>query len=83
MAKKPQPAPAPSTYELLGQRIQRVINSPRAQSERSAVISRAPDEAPEDWDRLLEEFETLEHVTMAPQEDGTIRLRWNPEEAMS
>lgn len=81
MSKTTTPA-APTPYELLGQRIQRIVSSPRAMSERTAVISRAPDEAPEDWDRLLEEFETLGHVTLIPQEDGAIRLRWNPEEAM-
>lgn len=82
MAKKPRAPRPPSTYGLLGQRIQRVINSPRAQSDRCAEISRQPDESPDDWQQLLEEFETLDHVTMIPLEDGVIRLRWNPEEAL-
>lgn len=50
MAKKPRP---PSTYELLGQRIQRVTNSPRAQSDRCAESSRQPDKSPDDWQRLV------------------------------
>jgi hypothetical protein len=82
MAKKPRAPRPPSTYELLGQRIQRAINAPRAQSERCAEISRQPDESPDDWARLLEELETVEHLTMIPLDGGAVRLRWNPEEAL-
>ncbi|MWJ26653.1 DUF1654 domain-containing protein [Halomonas sp. ZH2S] len=80
MAKPTQP----SSYERLGQRIQRAINSPKAQSQKCAEISRQPEESIDDWNRLLEELSTLGHVTMIPLDDeaGTIRLRWNPEEAM-
>ncbi len=83
MAKKRQAPAAPTSYERLGQRIQGIINAPRAQAEHCAEISRLPEEHQDDWDRLLEELETLEHVTMTPLEDGAVRLRWNPEEAMS
>lgn len=82
MAKKPRAPAAPTTYELLGRRIQRVVNAPRAQAERTAVIARQEDESTEDWQRLLEELETLENVTMIPQDDGEVLLRWNPEEAL-
>lgn len=82
MAKKAKAQSSPSSYELLGQRIQRVINSPRAQAEKCAEISRLPEERQEDWDRLLEELETLEHVTITPMEGEAVRLRWNPEEAL-
>lgn len=70
MARKPKP---PTSYELLGQRIQRVINAPRAQSEKCAVIARGVDESPEDWDRLIEELETLEHV-IEPAYNGVAML---------
>lgn len=59
-----------------------VINSPRAQSDRCAEIARQPDESPDDWQQLLEELETLDHVTMIPLDDGAVRLCWNPEEAL-
>ncbi|SFU48620.1 DUF1654 domain-containing protein [Halomonas korlensis] len=80
MAKKPK---APTPYALLGQRIQRVINAPKAQSNQRVEIARLPDESPDDWGRLIEELETLEHVTLTPLEDGAMRLVWNPEESMA
>ncbi|MWJ26722.1 DUF1654 domain-containing protein [Halomonas sp. ZH2S] len=81
MAKPTQP----TSYERLGQRIQRVINSPKAQSQRCAEISKAPDESNDDWRQLLEELGTLGHVTMIPLDESGehIRLRWNPEESMA
>lgn len=82
MAKKRQSKPQPpSSYELLGMRIQRQINAPAAQSENTTVIARKDDEHENDWERLIEELETVEELTMIPLEDGQIRLRWNPEES--
>lgn len=82
MAKKRQSKPQPpSSYELLGMRIQRQISAPKAQSEKTTVIARQDDEQEEDWARLLEELETVEELTMIPLDDGEIRLRWNPEES--
>jgi len=48
-------ASAPSTYELLGARVQRVINSPAAQKSRSAVLLQAEGYSPDDWSRILDE----------------------------
>ncbi|MES3674585.1 DUF1654 domain-containing protein [Halomonas elongata] len=79
--KKQQAPQPPSSYELLGMRIQRQINAPAAQSEKTVVIARQDDEREEDWERLLGELETVEELTMIPLDDGQIHLRWNPEEA--
>lgn len=49
-------AAAPTTYELLGARIQRVINSPAAQKSRSAVLLRAEDDIPDDRARILDQI---------------------------
>lgn len=82
MAKKHCTSSPPTSYELLGLRSQRIINSPRAQQARHAAIEPQQDESAEDWDRLLEEFETLKQVTMTRHEDESVELCWNPEEAM-
>ncbi|GAB2796444.1 hypothetical protein GCM10027040_23650 [Halomonas shantousis] len=82
MAKKHKAPKPPSSYELLGQRIQKLITSPRAQRDKHLVISRLEEESADDWARLLEEFETVEELTMIPHEDGSVTLRWNPAEAM-
>ncbi|SES12888.1 Protein of unknown function [Vreelandella subterranea] len=73
------------TYQQLGQRVQRVIGSPKAQSEHCAEIQRQEDESAEDWARMLDELGTVENVTMIPLDDSGehVRLRWNPEESMS
>lgn len=83
MAKKRRAPKPPTSYELLGHRVQRIINSSKAQSAKHAVIEHQPDESIEDWDRLIEELETLEAVTMIRHEDGSVGLRWNPAEPMA
>ncbi|MGM0825713.1 MAG: DUF1654 domain-containing protein [Pseudomonadota bacterium] len=72
------------TYEQLVQRVQRVINSPLAQSENCAEIQRQPDDSDEDWSRMLEDLGTVENVDMTPLDDAGehVRVRWNPVEAM-
>lgn len=73
------------TYQALVGRVQRKINSPRAQSEHCAEIQRQPEDAAEDWARMLSELGTVENVTMTPLDDDgeLVRVRWNPEESMS
>ncbi|MGO3214755.1 MAG: DUF1654 domain-containing protein [Halomonas sp.] len=73
------------TYQALVGRVQRIINSPRAQSEHCAEIQRQPEDAADDWERMLAELGTVENVTMTPLDDDgeIVRVRWNPEESMS
>ncbi|MBT9529195.1 MAG: DUF1654 domain-containing protein, partial [Pseudomonas sp.] len=39
----------PSPYELLAQRVQKIINSPNAQKAKAALISKHPDDSDDDW----------------------------------
>ncbi|OLU22491.1 hypothetical protein BVH03_25035 [Pseudomonas sp. PA15(2017)] len=76
MAKgKQQTAAAPTTYELLGARVQRVINSPAAQKSRSAVLLYAEGDNPDDWAQLLDEIGENDNVTICHRDDG-IQLFW-------
>ena len=68
-------AAAPSTYELLGARVQRLINSPAAQKSRSAVLLRAEGDSPDDWARILDEIGENDNVTIAWRDEG-VQLFW-------
>jgi len=68
-------AATPTSYELLGARVQRVINSPAAQKSRSAVLLRAEGDSPDDWARILDEISENDNVTLAWRDDG-VQLFW-------
>lgn len=69
-------AKAPSSFDLLAGRIQKIINSPAAQKNRVAVIYRAPEEASEDWGSLVEAMEGTDGVSLVLQDDGGVRVSW-------
>ncbi|AZC23819.1 hypothetical protein C4K39_2144 [Pseudomonas sessilinigenes] len=65
-----------SSYERLGVRIQKIINSPTAQKSKAALIFRLPDEPQEEWERLLEEIAENDNVTLAYRDDGGVQIFW-------
>lgn len=67
---------APGTYECLGMRIQKIINSPAAQKARTALLLPKAGELSEDWARLLEEIAENDNVTLAWRDDGGVQLFW-------
>lgn len=75
-ASKSQAPTTPTRYELMGARIQKIVNSPAAQSSRSVILAKADYEAQEDWERFLDEVAENDNVTIAPREDGSVRLSW-------
>lgn len=66
----------PSSYEQLGVRIQKIINSPTAQRSRATLIFRLEQESPEDWETLLEEIAENDNVTLAHRDDGGVQVFW-------
>jgi hypothetical protein len=66
----------PSSYEQLGIRIQKIINSPTAQRSRAALIFRLEKETPEDWETLLAEIAENDNVTLAHRDDGGVQVFW-------
>lgn len=68
----------PSPYELLAQRVQKIINSPNAQKAKAALISKHADESDEDWAQLLGEIAENDNVTLAHRDDGAVQLFWQP-----
>lgn len=69
-------AKATSSFDLLAGRIQKIINSPAAQKNRVAVIYRAPEEANEDWNALVDAMEETDGVSLVFQEDSGVRVSW-------
>jgi hypothetical protein len=67
---------APSAYERLGVRIQKIINSPTAQKSRAALIFRLEHEREEDWAQMLEEIAENDNVTLAHRDDGGVQIFW-------
>ncbi|MGF6329857.1 hypothetical protein ABH909_002735 [Pseudomonas sp. BS3782 TE3695] len=66
----------PDTYERLGMRVQKIINSPTAQKAKAALIFRLPDEPVDEWERLLEEIDENDNVTLAHRDDGGVQIFW-------
>ncbi|MBV4490989.1 DUF1654 domain-containing protein [Pseudomonas oryzicola] len=66
----------PNSYQLLGMRIQKIINSPTAQRSRAALIFRLEQETPEDWETLLAEIAENDNVTLAHRDDGGVQIFW-------
>ncbi|MEE9680276.1 hypothetical protein DMX03_20815 [Pseudomonas koreensis] len=67
---------APDAYERMGMRVQKIINSPAAQKAKAALIFRLPDEPMDDWERLLEEIDENDNVTLAYRDDGGVQIFW-------
>jgi hypothetical protein len=76
MAKKAAAPRLPDSYELLGMRLQRAINSPAAQRAKSALLERLPDDRADDWDRIMEELGDTDNVTLAYRDDGHVQVFW-------
>ena len=78
MAKSTSNAPKlPSTFDVLGVRIQKIINSPAAQKAQAVVISKKPEELDDDWQLLLEQIGETDGVNLAFQDDGGVRIFWD------
>lgn len=67
---------APSSYERLGVRVQKIINSPTAQKSRTALLLRQADELEDEWNQILEEIAENDNVTLAYRDDGGVQIFW-------
>lgn len=77
MSKQTSAAPfAPSAYERMGHRVQKIINSPAAQRAKAALLFKMADESEDDWAQLLEEIAENDNVTLAWRDDGGVQIFW-------
>lgn len=66
----------PSTYEQLGQRIQRIVTAPSVQKIQAVTVSRRDDEPLALWERVLAEMEGTDGVVIERFADGSARIGW-------
>lgn len=66
-----------SSYERLVRRINASLTSPLALIEKQANLMPSEDDSAEDWQRLLEEIELADGVTMTKRQDGSVHVRWS------
>ncbi len=76
MANQSSATSAPASYQRMGIRVQKIINSPTAQKSRAALLFRLQDESEDDWAQLLEEIAENDNVTLAWRDDGGVQLFW-------
>lgn len=76
MAKASATPRPPTSYELLGIRLQKAINNPMAQKRKSALLERLPGDLDDDWKQILEELNDADNVTVAHRDDGSVQVFW-------
>ena len=67
---------SPTSYELVGRRIQRVVADPGVQKTQAVTVSRRDDETPDAWARVLDDLEATDGVEVDRLPDGSVRIGW-------
>lgn len=76
MAKAAAKSRVPTSYEVLGMRLQKAINEPAAQKRKYAVLERLPNDQAEDWDQILTGLDDTDNVVVAYCDDNSIQVFW-------
>jgi len=66
-----------TALERLGLRVSAMINSPRAQLERTVTIHRLDTDADEDWLQVVDLLGETDGIALVHNEVGTVTLRWD------
>ncbi|WP_122665494.1 DUF1654 domain-containing protein [Pseudomonas viridiflava] len=74
---QPRALVPPTSLEMLGARIQKILTSPAARKEHAALVYKAPDESQEDWDQIMDAITETDGVYAALQDDGSVRVFWD------
>jgi hypothetical protein len=64
------------TYEQVGRRIQRLVSDPNAQKVQTIKITRRNDESPTAWERVIQELDETDGITVERLEDESVRIGW-------
>lgn len=65
-----------STYHRLVRRVNRSLINPSVLHRRQAVLRPAPEDRPEDWERLVDEIEQTEGARLDRRPDGSVCVCW-------
>lgn len=66
----------PNSYEQVGRRIQRMVSDPKVQKIQAVTIVRREDESADAWQRVLEEFDETNGITVERLGDDCVRIGW-------
>ncbi|MFJ2288151.1 DUF1654 domain-containing protein [Pseudomonas iridis] len=66
----------PNSYEQVGRRIQRMVSDPNVQKVQAVTIVRREDESADAWQRVLEEFDETDGITVERLGDDSVRIGW-------
>ncbi|EPA95421.1 DUF1654 domain-containing protein [Pseudomonas sp. G5(2012)] len=65
-----------SSYEQVGRRIQRMVSDPGVQKVQAIKITRREDELPDAWERVLQELDDTDGITVDRLEGDSVRIGW-------
>ncbi|WP_460152798.1 DUF1654 domain-containing protein [Pseudomonas sp. S2_B07] len=66
-----------NTYEQVGRRIQRLVSDPNVQKVQTIEIARRNDESPSAWERVIQELDETDGITVERLEDDSVRIGWH------
>ncbi len=66
----------PNSYEQVGRRIQRLVSAPGVQKVQAIKITRREDELPDAWERVLQELDDTDGITVDRLEGDSVRIGW-------
>lgn len=67
---------ASNSYEHVGRRIQKMVSDPKIQKLQAVSITRREDEAPEAWERVLQELDETDGITVERLDQDRVRIGW-------
>jgi hypothetical protein len=65
-----------NSYEHVGRRIQKMVSDPRVQKHQAVSITRREDEAPDAWERVLQELDETDGITVDRLDQDCVRIGW-------
>jgi hypothetical protein len=66
----------PNSYEHVGRRIQKMVSDPKVQKHQAVKITRRDDEAPEAWERVLQELDETDGITVERLDQNCVQIGW-------
>lgn len=66
----------PNSYEHVGRRIQTMVSDPKVQKHQAVTVTRRDDESPEAWERVLQELEGTDGITVERLDLNCVRIGW-------
>ncbi len=66
----------PNSYERVGRRIQKMVSDPGVQKIQAVTVLKRDDESPEAWERVLQELDETDGITVERISSESVRIGW-------